>query len=302
MKKIGDKKLDHEEFMYRCLNTHGNSYRYGLYKNWHSKVDIFCENHGVFQLTPDSHIKNRKICPKCEVEIKIIDWVDRCNKFHNFKYDYSKVDFITSNNYVLISCPTHGEFRQQSRMHPFQGCPKCAKNTRLTTKEFIELSRRVHNSVYDYTDAIYINNHTKVKLICRKHGGFETIPNLHLNRRQGCPFCKASKGELTICYILDRYEIKYIRQYKFDSCKNKYKLPFDFYLPSENLCIEFDGVQHFESLEFFGGEIALEKQKYNDLIKDKYCLDNKISLIRIPYYEENNIENIIIKNVINEAQ
>ena len=69
-------------------------------------------------------------------------------------------------------------------------------------------------------------------------------------------------------------------------------MPFDFYVPSINLLIEFDGKQHYEPLSFFGGIEAFEKLKTNDKIKNDYCEDNYINLIRIKY-DEDNIESIL---------
>ena len=75
---------------------------------------------------------------------------------------------------------------------------------------------------------------------------------------------------------------------RFKQCKNKRQLPFDFYLPDYNICIEFDGRQHYKSIEYFGGEKHLEYVQYNDKIKTEYCLNNNINLIRIKYDENIN--------------
>ena len=72
-------------------------------------------------------------------------------------------------------------------------------------------------------------------------------------------------------------------------------MPFDFYLPAYNLCIEFDGEQHFKSIKHFGGEKRLSIQKIKDNIKTEYCKNNNIKLLRIPYYDFNNIEKILEK-------
>lgn len=79
-------------------------------------------------------------------------------------------------------------------------------------------------------------------------------------------------------------------QKEFDKCINKKNLRFDFFIPEANLCIEYDGIQHYENI--FGNDAYL-KTKNNDEIKDKFCLENKISLLRIPYYDFNKIESIL---------
>ena len=91
--------------------------------------------------------------------------------------------------------------------------------------------------------------------------------------------CKESKGELTIRLHLQDNNIKFISQHKFNDCKNINKLSFDFYLPDKNLCIEFDGRQHFASYNYFGGKSAYEKVVLRDKI-------NNIFLLRINYKED----------------
>ena len=110
-----------------------------------------------------------------------------------------------------------------------------------------------------------------------------------------CPSCNESHGERTISKILEKLFIKYESQKKFDGCKNINHLLFDFYLPKYNVCIEYDGEQHFKAIKFFGGNDALIKTQKRDKIKDEYCNKNNIHLLRIPYTKFDDIENIIIK-------
>lgn len=95
-----------------------------------------------------------------------------------------------------------------------------------------------------------------------------------------------SKGEKQISEILEKLNIKFKREYKFDNCKNINVLSFDFYLPDYNFCIEYDGKQHYEPNDFFGGINSFEKIKHNDKIKNEYCKNNNIHLIRIRYDDD----------------
>jgi len=74
-------------------------------------------------------------------------------------------------------------------------------------------------------------------------------------------------------------------------CRNKKELPFDFYLPDYNLCIEYDGIFHYEDI--FDKPYDFKTGKKRDKIKTKYCKDNNINLLRIPYWEFDNIEEIL---------
>ena len=102
---------------------------------------------------------------------------------------------------------------------------------------------------------------------------------------EGCWKCKESKGEKIIGKFLINNHIKYERQYKFNNCRNIIPLSFDFYLSNYNTCVEFDGIQHFKSIEYWGGIKNLNYIKKCDKIKNDYCKNNNIKLIRIRYNE-----------------
>lgn len=105
--------------------------------------------------------------------------------------------------------------------------------------------------------------------------------------------CKSSKGEERINKFLNLNQIVFIREKRFDDCRDVKPLPFDFYIPENNLIIEFDGRQHFENVY----NRDYETIKKHDAIKNQYCKDNNIDILRIPYWDENNIENIIVNKL-----
>ena len=152
-------------------------------------------------------------------------------------------------------------------------------------KIFIEKSKKIHNSKYDYSLVKYVNNTTKVKIICPVHGVFEQTPASHLNGSE-CPHDNNSYGETKIFNILKNKNLCFETQKRFKDCKDKRTLPFDFYLPDYNLCIEYDGRQHFESVEIFGGEQNFQIQQKHDKIKNNFCKENNIDLLRIKYTDD----------------
>jgi len=151
-----------------------------------------------------------------------------------------------------------------------------------TNKSYIKKCKDCHGELYDYSLVNIISVEDKVEIICKKHGSFWQRAEDHF-RGIGCPKCKTSKGENEIIKYLDLHKIDYIHQKKFDGCKYKTQLPFDFYLPDYNMCIEYDGIQHSEMIEYFGGEKAFELRKKKDKIKTKYCREKGIVLERITY-------------------
>ena len=120
------------------------------------------------------------------------EFIQRSNKIHKNKYNYSKTEYISSTEKVKIICPIHGEFLQTTRTHlAGHGCPKCSFGT-LTISDFIKQSNRLHNNKYDYSKVSYNFLNDKTTIICPKHGEFIQSPNKHLQKR-GCPECKLDK-------------------------------------------------------------------------------------------------------------
>jgi very-short-patch-repair endonuclease len=284
------KKLTTNEFIKKSKEIHDNKYDYSLvvYNSSLKKVKIICPIHGVFQQTPSNHYKCG--CKKCSLILKSKKLINKDilslfkEKHGNF-YDYSLVKYINNHTKIKIICPEHGIFEQIPKIHlRGSGCPKCSKNNKMTTKDFIHKAKKIHGNRYDYSLVDYKNTKTKVKIICPEHGIFEQIPNNHISKKYGCPFCNDSHGEKEIAQFLEKNNINFIRQYKFDDCKNIRQLPFDFHLPHYNICIEYDGEQHFRENKIWGSK-SFEQTKIRDKIKNEYCEKNNIHLIRIRYDE-----------------
>ena len=117
--------------------------------------------------------------------------------------------------------------------------------------------------------------------------------------RTNCPFCKSSKGEIRVSSFLEKSNIEFFRQKRFDGCVYKRRLAFDFYIPSLNLCIEYQGVQHFEPRNYKKDKKEqikmFEEIVFKDNIKRKFCEERKINLLEISYWEFDNIEKILTK-------
>ncbi len=230
-------------------------------------------------------------------------FIEEASIVHNNKYDYSKTIYNGAHKKVIIICPIHKEFSQYAGGHlQKHGCTKCTidkskKNYTKKLETFIEEANDRHDCKYDYSKTIYKNSMTKIKVICKKHGMFDTYPFSHIDKRGiGCPTCKLSKGELEILKFLKLNNIKYIQQYKFEECRNKNTLLFDFYLPNLNICIEYDGEQHYKEKDFFGGNEGFCKIIKNDQIKNDFCMINNIQLLRISY-KENIFEKLKVINI-----
>lgn len=134
---------------------------------------------------------------------------------------------------------------------------------------------------------------------CRCECGNETnvvAGDLLSGKTQSCG-CLVSKGEEKINFILQELKIKFNTQKTFNDCinpKTNTKLRFDFYLPDYNCCIEYDGKQHYIS-----NWEPLRNIQYRDNLKNQYCINNNINLIRIPYTDFNSIDKKYILEVLN---
>ena len=126
------------------------------------------------------------------------------------------------------------------------------------------------------------------------------VHNIVAGATHSCGCFSRSNGEDKIKNLLDQIQIKYIEQYRFNDCKNQQTLPFDFYLSNYNCCIEYDGEEHFHPIKHFGGEQKFNHRKENDNIKDQYCKDNNIKLIRIPYTDYNELNKEYLLSLLKE--
>lgn len=121
------------------------------------------------------------------------EFIKESISIHGNKYDYSKVDYVNNREKVCIICPEHGEFWQSPMKHlSGQGCPLCSTTKKNTTDNFISDAKAVHGNKYDYSKVKYVNNRTKVCIICPEHGEFWQEPHNHLKGR-GCPICAKTK-------------------------------------------------------------------------------------------------------------
>jgi DNA-directed RNA polymerase subunit RPC12/RpoP len=216
---------------------------------------------------------------------------------------YDSLEFIdtySSDKHKMRALNGYGEVLVD-RNHLLQGKnPTIMAATNKTNYWINQAIEKQGCEKLDYSLVDYINIKHKVIIICKLHGEFDVAPNNFL-QGQSCPVCNHSRGEDRIYTILKANNIEFKTQYKFDGCVNKKRLPFDFYIPSINMAVEYQGGQHYFEVEHFGGLEGFKKTKRNDSIKKRYCVENKITLLEIPYWDFNNIDKILIREVLNHA-
>lgn len=204
-----------------------------------------------------------------------------CHKHKDKGIQYNSFDNIINNNHVCKYC----------------GYETLGQIKRLDESKIIELCNE--------KDLIYCGRYSKnheswIQYKCPKHidGKIQEMSLTHFKESViPCRFCNTTAGELKILKYLDSQDIKYKVQKAFNDCKNKRALRFDFYLMDKNICIEYDGQQHFYPVNFNGskdgGLSDFQEIQKRDKIKNIYCNEHNIKLIRIPYWDYDNIEKIL---------
>ncbi|RTK96772.1 MAG: hypothetical protein EKK64_03020 [Neisseriaceae bacterium] len=200
--------LNHEKFLKKARELHGDKYDYSKveYTKSDAPVTIICPIHGEFQHTPKKHIFYG--CVKCGIIHRGIstrlsqdEFLKRAKEIHGDKYDYSKVSYVKSDEFITVVCPIHGDFEIKPSHHcnQKQGCRKCgiikvAKDHAFTNDEFIQKSRSIHKDKYDYKLVHYNNGKEKQQIICLIHGIFFQKGYNHVNG-SGCPDCNVYKKQ-----------------------------------------------------------------------------------------------------------
>ena len=129
-------------------------------------------------------------------------FIEGAKRVHGDRYDYSKTVYDGAYKKVIITCPVHGDFEQAATVHLSGcGCPKCSTTSshdasRLPFEEFLRRAREAHGNKYDYSKVEYKNNHTRVVIVCPRHGEFKQAPSKHWGGR-GCPKCPKQMSEKT---------------------------------------------------------------------------------------------------------
>jgi very-short-patch-repair endonuclease len=286
----GKKLRTTKEFIEDSIKIWGYKYDYSLVEYKGSFINVAIKYKGkIYYQKPSQHLSGYKC--ECANVKNTKDFIDKSIERHGDKYDYSLVEYKGIDKKVKILYQGV-VYEQKAGAHLYSSGLVERVIPRRKREDFILSSSEVHDSKYDYSLVEYSNNNTKVIIICPTHGEFLQRPSSHL-QGHGCSSCMESKGEKKISHFLSFNNINYLSQHRFNDCRNILSLPFDFYIPSKRMCIEFDGIQHFEPIDHFGGVETFEKLKTNDKIKNDYCEDNYINLIRIRYDEVDNIEKIL---------
>ena len=227
-------KYTTESFIQKAKEIHGTKYDYSIteFKSTKNKISYICPKHGIITQRAGAHLIGQG-CSKCAYESRTNTteiFIQRAKEIHDSKrksqnlplYDYSKTKYISAEDYVVIKCPIHGEFKQLAHVHlSGSGCVKCGqfvasiKNQRYSNKEFIKECKQIHDEnrlkqylpPYDYSKTEYYGMEYYSTFICPIHGEFKQFAISHL-QGCGCPKCSNNRIKQKLSYSLKEWEQK----------------------------------------------------------------------------------------------
>lgn len=218
----------------------------------------------------------------------------------NFGYILLSKEYKNNKTELEIQCNDCGNIFHMRFNNFKDGKHRCECKSKPLVLTYEYVKNYIESCGYKLLSKEYKNNSTYLLVWCgnSNHKPYKVKFNNFKDCNSRCPECNTnSKGEEKIKEILIKYNIKFNPQYLFNDCRNTRPLPFDFYLPQYNIAIEYDGRQHYKLDCFNMNLLDLMNLKYNDNKKTQYCNDNNIKLIRIPYWDFNNIEKILKKEL-----
>jgi len=259
-----------------------------------------------WKTSPNNFKHNGRRCPRCSKKEK-----GTTESFKQEVYDLVGDEYTVLGEYVNTNTqikmrhnvcgydewyPTPNHFKNTKRR-----CPNCSKHLPGTTESF---KQEVFDLVGDEYTVLgeYVTNKIGIKMRHNKCGHeWSPTPDNFKHSNTRCPKCNESKGEKIISDILDELKINYVKEKTFPDCKYIQPLRFDFYIESINLCIEYDGIQHFDEKSQFVNE-NLELIQLRDSIKNNYCKDNGINLKRFNYKQFNNLDKLVRDYILKEIK
>ena len=277
-------------------------------------MNIFCNDCGcIFDATINNHIDKKSSCRACfgkqEWTLKL--FIQEAENLYpgifNLKDCYltkSEKERKTVVNEILCNkCEYVFNQIPKDFFKSTCGCPSCAGRAAYTTRLVVLRGRKVYKDRFNYDEISLIYREWKDGRIltfiedvfctkCRSY--FLTRADNHLGiNKSGCPKCKASKGEISIANSLLSLGVDYETQKRFNTCRLKRALPFDFFLPCFNLLIEYQGKLHHFAVDHFGGQEALEYTKKRDKIKADWADQSPYELLYINYWQYDHIVEIL---------
>ena len=240
-----------------------------------------------YMVTPNHFLRGKR-CPYCSGLAKKTDAEFKQEVYNLVGNEYIFLDHYVNNHTKLMvkhnKCGNIYEVKPNDFLTGHR-CPYCAGYIK---KNNISFKQEVYNLVgneYTFLDT-YINARTKLRV---KHNRCNTIYKVTPNNfftGYRCPYCNSPRGETIISKILDTLNIKYEYQKSFDDLIDVHPLSYDFFIPNQAILIEYQGIQHYQPVDHFGGGDRFKIQQKHDKMKLSYAKANHYNLIAVPYTQD----------------
>lgn len=199
--------------------------------------------------------------------------------FSEKKYKLISKTYENNHSHVEAVCPNGHQFKiTVANFKRNKGCAICSHRKHLSQTEAVSyFKEKKYTLISEYT-----NNHTPVKTKCPE-GHLYEVRLKDFKKGYRCPQCNRNtpQGERILYHLLKSNQIPFEYQKSVDD--NEYiRHIFDFVV-ADKFIIEYDGIQHFKPIKYFGGEEAFELQHVKDQMKDEYARKHHYQMIRIPY-------------------
>lgn len=306
----GRVRKDFNYFANEVFDLVGDEYTvFGEYVNTDVKIGFTHKDCGhSFDMTPANFLKGQR-CPSCAGVMRLDTKVykERILNLTNGEY-LVKSDYKTSRDKVTmlhVECGTEWDVTPINFYHNGSRCPNCFGARFIDSKIFQDEMNEVSYGEYTLLSE-YKGLLKKVDVKHNLCGNIWSVsPSGFMHDGTRCPKCrnKISKGEKAIWMFLEESGIEFKYQESFEECKNIAKLPFDFSIYKDGeiaMLIEYDGLQHFGEIGYFGGKDGFLKRVMNDEIKNDFCKTNNIKLIRIPYWDFDDIDGILYDALVED--
>ena len=304
------RKKTHTEFIEELKIVNPEITVIDEYVNRRTKIEVKHNCGYQWKVTPNSLLQGNS-CPKCS-RVKANKKKTKTTKQFIEELKIVNPEIIVIGKYVgsltkikiQHTCGNKWEAIPKNLLKG-SSCPKCSKiktskKLAKTTKQFIEELKGVNSEITVIGN--YINSQTKIEVKHNCGYQWKVTPD-SLLQGTSCPRCNESKGEKFLSKVLKSNNIPFVSQFNLvKNPKTNYWLRSDFAILNKEkepiLIIEYDGEQHFKSVDYFGGEEALKDTQYRDSVKDEYCKDNNIPFLRFNYKQsENDIEDLLLKQL-----
>lgn len=298
------RRKTNEQFKQEVYNLVGNDYLFiDNYVNNKTKLRVKHNKCGnVYEVSPNSFLAGHG-CPYCAGLVKKTD-----EKFKQEVYDlvgneYTFLDsYVNNMTKIKVKHNICGNVYEVTPNNFTKGkrCPYCYGTPKKTDKEFKQEVYDLVGNEYTFLEP-YVNAYTKIRVKHNKCGNVYKVTPSNFLRGYRCPYCNSPKGETVITKLLDTLNIEYEYQKTFSDLKDKSCLSYDFFIPAQNILIEYQGKQHYQPINYFGGETKFKNQQKHDLMKLGYAKEHGYTLITVPYTEDtfSKIKKYLIKHGLN---